>query len=818
MKPDSDFKVIIAGGSVAGLTLANMLEMFGLDYVLLESCSAIAPQVGASIGLFPNGLRILDQIGCYEAIQDIFKSEILYNKTHNRDKSGKVISTIHAMSGHLEVRHGYGLLFFDRQQFLQILYDHIQHKERVLLSKKFSTANITNEGVSVTCADGSVFNGTLLVGADGVHSAVRDAMIAIGNKVQPGLFDPKEQDNVPCYYICSFGIAQHVPGWVKGEQHIVHGQGRSQLVVSGPEDRVYWFLFGKLPVTKYRKDIPTFTKEDEAEFVKRNFDVPITETVTFGQLFNNRLSSMLTPLHEFVFKKWFFARIITFGDSAHKPNPIGGQGANGAIESCAEFINALLRRRDSRGGTLTGLSTEDIEQVFRETQDARQERADMVVRAAHKLQALNAYENPLLSKLIIHCIGPLAGKEGIFNRMGGIYIGGARMKAIPVPPRARAIPFRDELPATPVSKRATRIVREVFVGSMAFTLFFTTKVWRVPFPAVETWAEDAPIVIRWFGETTASKILNLLVAVMAIVVQDPDPSAKLQLLNFLSQLMSPLLIYTIEGYRVGNQGTILSVPSVFITIMQAQGVCRIGPVYAAANSLFTYELPTGRALPVNVARALIPAITLGFVIPTIFVFVPSPTARLSQHWFALWQFAPPLFGLLTSVFAAGIKRWQRGSKSVAKYEEEHDMDCYKKEEVPILKTAYTYAFAVQATAHLSTLLYAWTHPGISITKTFFALPNPFAPNWNLPSLHAEVAAFLKYDQVIAVASSIGSNLYSVWDLRRLGYIKTREAAKAALAVIAGQFLVGSGATWAGLWYWREDKLASLGLRGCKNEE
>lgn len=60
------FKVVIVGGSVAGLSLANMLERFDIDYVLLEAYPALAPQVGASIGLLPNGLRILDQIGCYE--------------------------------------------------------------------------------------------------------------------------------------------------------------------------------------------------------------------------------------------------------------------------------------------------------------------------------------------------------------------------------------------------------------------------------------------------------------------------------------------------------------------------------------------------------------------------------------------------------------------------------------------------------------------------------------------------------------------------------------------------------------------------------
>lgn len=100
----SDFKVVIAGGGIAGLVLANMLEAFHLDYVLLEAHSAIAPAVGASIGMFPNGLRILDQIGCYEPIKVLFGGKVPYNVTHTRDQNGEILSSTKAIFDHLERR------------------------------------------------------------------------------------------------------------------------------------------------------------------------------------------------------------------------------------------------------------------------------------------------------------------------------------------------------------------------------------------------------------------------------------------------------------------------------------------------------------------------------------------------------------------------------------------------------------------------------------------------------------------------------------------------------------------------------------------
>lgn len=86
---DSSFKVVIVGGSIAGLTLANMLEAHGIDFVVLEAYQDIAPQVGASIGLIPHGLRILDQLGLYE---DIRKLVSPLDKFHFRDRTGKLLA------------------------------------------------------------------------------------------------------------------------------------------------------------------------------------------------------------------------------------------------------------------------------------------------------------------------------------------------------------------------------------------------------------------------------------------------------------------------------------------------------------------------------------------------------------------------------------------------------------------------------------------------------------------------------------------------------------------------------------------------------
>ena len=86
------FRVIIAGGGMAGLTLANALQHSKhIDYILLERRSDIAPQLGASIGIGPAGWRILDQIGSANKLFNFIEPLIWIG---NHGKKGEDITPI----------------------------------------------------------------------------------------------------------------------------------------------------------------------------------------------------------------------------------------------------------------------------------------------------------------------------------------------------------------------------------------------------------------------------------------------------------------------------------------------------------------------------------------------------------------------------------------------------------------------------------------------------------------------------------------------------------------------------------------------------
>ena len=68
---DHSFKVIVVGGGPVGLTAAHALSQAGIDFVVLESRPSIVVDVGASLVLWPQSLRVMAQLGLLEKLQRI---------------------------------------------------------------------------------------------------------------------------------------------------------------------------------------------------------------------------------------------------------------------------------------------------------------------------------------------------------------------------------------------------------------------------------------------------------------------------------------------------------------------------------------------------------------------------------------------------------------------------------------------------------------------------------------------------------------------------------------------------------------------------
>ncbi|KAJ8127759.1 hypothetical protein O1611_g5880 [Lasiodiplodia mahajangana] len=791
MSSKHPFKVIIAGGGITGLSLANMLERIGIDFVLLEARGDIHPPQGAGIGLMPNGSFIMDQLGCYEAIK-VAAQDAEIEDAAIRDSTGKPLVGMKYMMYHQEKRHGYPMLFFDRQLFLQVLYQQIKHKDRIHVGNKVDRIELVERGVRVTTEEGQSYTGDIVIGADGIHSRVRKEMRKIAEPIDATYFDASEEDSVPCYYQCSFGIARNVKGWPNSEQGFTAGRDKSFLIVSGPGGRVYWFLFVRFPEPKYGKDIPRYSKEDEARFVLENENLVIKEGLNFGQLYAKRVHSTLTPLHEVVFKKWFFDRIMIMGDSAHKPNPIGGMGANAAIETAAELINALVDTREKRGNSLDGLSNDEVRTIFERVQNIRDERARYTISSSHQVQALIGMESPLLASFVLRVLAPLAGEHNFPRDLSDRVVGASRLKHFDLPSRSRILPFDHELPAKPLASSPSNIMRLLFLFTMIILVSSARRVIGVPFDQADKLISPGG---GWFNmsETPISKLLNLSSGLA---------SSRAALIYLFSHVLSPLVIYSVEGSRIGRQGSFIGLPLLFILGLEIQGIGQSTLTYALISVLHSPQTTIDRSVPIEVAKSLIPALGLGFFLPAAWLLSSAPGTDTWQAWLQVL----PLFSYaLVSIFRATLAVWQRQSSTE---DPERHAEWYSIDDVPFLNATYGIIFAVQAIVHISTVVSISSSAGLSIMEALWSML--FSKStWDLAVASTQAGYILRSELLLAATGVICHSLYSIWELRRQGYITTVAALMAIPAVFFGQLLVGSGATWLAVYRWRENVILEL---------
>lgn len=178
---ENDFKVIIVGGSISGLTLAHTLHRVGISHVVLEKGKTITFDGGASISLQPNGLRILDQLGLY---QDILRRTTPVSESIWRNPDGKVVRRSRFMQM-VEERHGYPILCFERSELLDILYRRYERKGNIFTNCEVVRVESDKKGVLVRTKDGTKFTGHIVVGADGINSAVRGYLWDVEREKDP---------------------------------------------------------------------------------------------------------------------------------------------------------------------------------------------------------------------------------------------------------------------------------------------------------------------------------------------------------------------------------------------------------------------------------------------------------------------------------------------------------------------------------------------------------------------------------------------------------------------------------------------------------
>ncbi|RHZ50362.1 hypothetical protein CDV55_100612 [Aspergillus turcosus] len=411
--------VIIIGGSVAGLTLANILERYGIEYILLEKYNAIAPQLGASIGILPYGSQVLDQLGVEERVSSICER---VETMQIFGPGGQCLSTEPGFGQLLADLTGYKFSFLDRRELIQALYENLRDRSKVHVSKEL---------VKIDRLDGEVQVTT--------------------------------KDAITCTYKCMFGIADCPEDIPKETGFKSYHKNRSYLCQSGREGKFYFFAFIKNPQKTVGRSIPRYTAEDERAVVDEYGEDIIRPGVTFGNIYKRRRHAVLVPLQEYVLDRCFYKRAILIGDSFHKFNPLTGHGGNSAIEDAA-LLGDLLKEalhKDPHPMTTT------IEAAFADFQRKRRPRTKLLQDGARSLQAVEALENPFLEFMALRVMGKMS-IDKLAPTFAEVCSPGHILRYLPGPSRRGVVARDEDIVAKPSQRALSATV--VWVSIMASTV------------------------------------------------------------------------------------------------------------------------------------------------------------------------------------------------------------------------------------------------------------------------------------------------------------------------------------------------------------
>ena len=343
--------LLIAGGGIGGLTLAALLKRRGRDCLVLERARRFAP-VGAGIVIQPNATRALRIGGIEEAV---LRRGAAMQRMQIREHRGRVLSSVEA--GSFAAAFSAGVVGFHRATLHGALLDLVDPSS-LRLDAAVRSCGETASGVFVELETGERIEGSALVGADGLRSAVRRLIVKDGEPVYSG-------------YTSWRGVTDRGSLWPAGQMSETWGEGARFGLVAIDGDRLYWFATANAPAggqDRSRADL-------RARFNGWHEPVrAVIESTPEDAILRTDISDR-DPVG-----RWSEGRMTLLGDAAHAMTPNLGQGGCQAIED-AVVLDLCLS------------ATDDCAAAFKDYETRRLARTARVVREARRFGRIGQLEN-----------------------------------------------------------------------------------------------------------------------------------------------------------------------------------------------------------------------------------------------------------------------------------------------------------------------------------------------------------------------------------------------------------------------------------------
>ncbi|KAL0929732.1 FAD binding domain-containing protein [Colletotrichum truncatum] len=386
-----EFRVIVVGAGIAGLTASHCLQKAGIKHVVLERRTEVDPPEGASFAIYPHGARILHQLGCLEAVEAACKPCLRY---YSRGPNGRTQSD-NGFFNHVKHNHGYDILLLERRRLLRILYDCLPDKSPIRTGSDVKKVTQTADGVEVVLGDGSSEKGHIILGCDGVYSRVRNFMWENAKILNPSSVIDAEKKRIQTHWKCLVGTGPPEAGLGERDMTSTSDRRFSFLALTQP-DRAFWFVFFKLDKPVVWPQRVSYDENNAEELAQSLADHPVSETVNFGRLWRRRHRGVLIPLQEGILEHWYSGRVVLAGDAVHKMTPNIGLGGNTAIESVAVLCNHLIQTLQvaaDQQKIMQPPTQEALERCFLAYQTEHRSRVEEVVRFSRLITRIQAWDS-----------------------------------------------------------------------------------------------------------------------------------------------------------------------------------------------------------------------------------------------------------------------------------------------------------------------------------------------------------------------------------------------------------------------------------------
>jgi salicylate hydroxylase/6-hydroxynicotinate 3-monooxygenase len=313
--------VAVVGAGMGGLAVAATMRRAGIDVVVYEQAARFA-RIGAGIQMMPNSMKVLRGIG----IEDRLRAIAFAPYSHlNRDGySGEITRELPMPESLYDAPY----LCMHRADLHDALASAVP-AEIVHLNKKLAGLEQRGGRVTLRFADATTAMADAVVGADGVHSAVRDIVVGPDEPIHKGRIAYRAV--FPAGLMGGFDIGRSRTKWWGRDRHIViyyTKRDRSEVyfVTSVPEPGDW--------ITKESWSAKGDVKELRAAYA--DFHQDVRNVLDAWPDCHKWAILEREPL-----PRWSDGNVVLLGDAAHPMTPYMAQGAATSIEDAAVLARCL---------------------------------------------------------------------------------------------------------------------------------------------------------------------------------------------------------------------------------------------------------------------------------------------------------------------------------------------------------------------------------------------------------------------------------------------------------------------------------------------